>query len=85
MKRITALIACGLMASFAVSGCATSEYVYITPQCTPPPEPLLTSIDKGGFWDVAGDGLYRDVETYINSLWAYADEQRAMLDELCGK
>tara|TARA_R110000850_G_scaffold202630_3_gene328634 strand:- start:4696 stop:4875 length:180 start_codon:yes stop_codon:yes gene_type:complete len=57
--------------------------VHVAPECTIPPDPVLPNIDKGGFWDVAGDSLYRDVETYINALWAAYDERQAMLEELC--
>lgn len=72
-----------LLVAITLSACTTVEYVPVIAQCTPPTPPVLPNIDKGGFWDVAGDSLYRDVETYINALWAYADEQSAMLKELC--
>ena len=72
-----------LMVIFAVSGCTTTETITLQPQCTPPSEPSLPSIDRGAMWDALGDEQYRQIENYINDLWAYADEQAAMLRELC--
>ncbi|WP_339119186.1 hypothetical protein [Halomonas sp. BMC6] len=83
MKPINALLIIGLMVSFAVSGCARTEYIEIHPQCTPPPEPTLPAIDRGTMWDALGDDRYRQLERYINGVWAFSDEQGAMLDSLC--
>ncbi|MDX5376371.1 MAG: hypothetical protein LPK08_02475 [Halomonas sp.] len=43
----------------------------------------MPSLDKGELWDALGDTRYRELERYINELWAYSDEQAAMLDALC--
>ena len=67
----------------ALSACSTVEYVEITPQCTPPPSPALPELSKGELWDALGDEQYRALERYVNGLWAYADEQGAMLEVLC--
>lgn len=83
MKR--ALQVSALTAIFAVSGCSTVEYVRVQPECSPPPEPLLPEIDRGEVWDRLGEERYRVLEMYIDTLWGYADEQAAMLDELCVK
>jgi hypothetical protein len=83
VKPINALLLLALIATFAVSGCSTTEYINVTPECTPPPQPSLPIIDQGGLWDVLGDARYRVIESYINELWAYSDEQAAMLGELC--
>mgnify|MGYP000043469835 CR=1 FL=1 len=83
MKPTTALMTAALLATFAVSGCSTVEYVEVTPRCTPPSEPALPVIDRGELWDALGDARYRVLERYINVLWSYADEQAAMLGELC--
>lgn len=84
MKTMSALQASVLTTIFAVSGCASTEYVAVTPECTPPSKPALPVIDKGALWERLGDAEYRKVESYINALWGYADEQGAILDELCG-
>ena len=67
-----------------LSGCTTIEYVPVKPECTPPPEPELPEIQRGALWDGVGDTHYRRIETYIDQLWAYSDEQAAMLGALCG-
>lgn len=81
---MTVLRTSALAVIFAVSGCSTTEYVPITPECTPPSEPVLPAIDRGQLWDAVGDAQYRQIERYINTMWGYADEQSAMLRELCG-
>ena len=68
-----------------LSGCTTIEYVPVKPECTPPPEPVLPEIQRGALWDSVGDTHYRRIETYIDQLWAYSDEQAAMLGALCGR
>lgn len=83
MKQMTALKVSVLLAAFAASGCTTTEYVHVSPQCTPPPQPTLPLIDQGELWDSLGDERYRELERYINGVWSFADEQGAMLDELC--
>lgn len=82
MKPINALLAPALLA-LSVASCTTTEYIHVTPECTPPPQPALPEIDRGDLWDKLGDGEYRRLEAYINGLWSYADEQGAMLDTLC--
>jgi len=67
----------------SLSACATTEYVEITPQCSPPSAPALPSIDRGSLWDALGDAEYRRLEAYILGLWAHSDEQGALLDVLC--
>lgn len=85
MKQTTALAALGLVVIFAVSGCETTEYIEVRPQCTPPAQPALPAISRGDLWDQLGDARYRQLERYINGLWGYADEQAALLGELCGE
>lgn len=68
----------------ALSGCTTTEYIEIRPQCTPPAQPALPAISRGDLWDQLGDAQYRKLERYVNGLWGYADEQAALLGELCG-
>lgn len=83
MKPMNALKASVLLAIFAASGCATTEYVHVSPECTPPHQPTLPLIEQGALWDALGDEQYRVLERYINGLWSYADEQGAMLEALC--
>ena len=83
MKPINALLAPALLALFAVSGCTNTEYIHVTPECTPPPQPALPEIDRGELWDALGDDRYRELERYINGVWAFSDEQGALLDSLC--
>ena len=82
MKPINALLAPALLVLSAAS-CSTVEYIHVTPECTPPPQPALPEIDRGELWDAVGDAEYRRIESYINQLWAFSDEQGAMLEELC--
>lgn len=82
MKPINALLLSAPLA-LSVASCTTVEYVPVNPQCTPPPQPVLPVIDRGGLWDSVGDAEYRRIESYINQLWAFSDEQGAMLDSLC--
>ncbi len=79
-----ALTLLGPLAILGVSACTTVEYVPITPECTPPPSPVLPEISKGDLWQSLGDESYRELEAYLNGLWAAYDEQAAMLDALCG-
>ena len=74
-----------LAAALLLSACSTVEYVEVTPQCTAPTQPALPSIDRGSLWDALGDDSYRQLERYINRVWAWADEQAALLGELCGE
>ena len=85
MKRTSVLAASALAAIFAVSGCTTTEYIEVRPQCTPPSQPALPAISRGDLWDALGDESYRKLERYVNGLWAYSDEQAALLGELCGE
>lgn len=82
MKPINALLAPALLA-LSVTSCTTTEYIHVTPECTPPPQPALPEIDRGELWDALGDDRYRQLERYINGVWAFSDEQGAMLDSLC--
>jgi hypothetical protein len=84
VKRTIGIAVLGLVVSFGVSGCAT-EYVEIRPNCTPPAQPALPAISRGELWDALGDEQYRELERYINGLWGYADEQAALLGELCAR
>lgn len=68
-----------------LSACSAVEYIEITPQCTPPSTPALPSIDMGETWELLGDARYRELERYINALWAHSDEQAALLDVLCAE
>lgn len=79
-----ALLILGLMVISGVSGCSSTVYVPIQPQCTAPPKPVLPSIDRGRLWDDIGDERYRVIEQYIDRLWAYSDEQGAIIEEVCG-
>ena len=83
MKPRSALLTSALMVIF-VASCTTLEYVPVKIECTPPPEPVLPEIDRGALWDSVGDTQYRVIETYINELWRYSDEQAAMLGAICG-
>lgn len=90
MKPKAALTTSALLAIFAVSlaGCASTppETVIAAPQCTAPAPPAnLPVIDRGALYDDVGDAEYRSIERYINRLWAYADEQAAILAVLCGE
>lgn len=100
MKPTSALLPSALLALFAVSGCASTEYVEVRPQCTPPSEPATPSIDRGELWDtfidaeryretdepvLIGDARYRALERHVNAAWAWGDEQQALLQILCGK
>lgn len=82
MKPITALMASALLA-LSVASCSTVEYIHIQPDCTPPPSPVLPELSKGELWDELGDAEYRRLEAYINGLWAFSDEQGAMLQAMC--
>lgn len=84
MKPTNVLIASALAVTLGVSGCARTEYIEVRPQCTPPSQPALPLLEKGKLWDKLGDSDYRVLERYINELWAFSDEQAAMLDVLCG-
>lgn len=72
-----------LVALFAVSGCTTTEYITLAPECSPVPSPSLPEIDRGHMWDRLGDDSYRSLERYIDNLWAYADENAAIVQEVC--
>lgn len=85
MKQTNALMIAGLMAIFAGSGCSSIEYVEVTPSCAPPSQPALPLIDQGELWDALGDARYRQLERYINGLWAWGDEQAALLEVLCSE
>lgn len=82
MKPITALMVSGLLA-LSVASCTTTEFIHVTPECTPPPQPALPELSKGELWDALGDERYRALERYINGVWAFSDEQGAMLQTLC--
>ena len=67
----------------SVASCTTTEYIPIQPECTAPPKPVLPSIDRGRLWDDIGDERYRVIEQYIDRLWAYSDEQGAIIVQVC--
>ena len=83
MKRMIGIVALGLTVILGASGCARTEYIEIRPQCTAPSQPALPVISRGDLWDSLGDSDYRQLERYLNILWGYADEQAALLGELC--
>jgi len=85
VKRTSVIAGLGLAVILGVSGCARTEYVEIRPNCTPPAQPALPAISRGGLWDALGDEQYRELERYLNILWGYADEQAALLGELCAR
>lgn len=82
MKPINALLLSAPLA-LSVASCTTVEYVPVNPQCTPPPQPALPELSKGELWESIGDEQYRVLERYINGLWAFSDEQGAMLKTIC--
>lgn len=84
MKQMRGLAVLALTATLGVSGCARTEYVEVTPRCTPPSQPALPLIDMGETWELLGDARYRELERYVNGLWAAHDEAMAMLGVLCG-
>lgn len=87
MKRIKGRKASALAAILGASllaGCAAEpRLVEIRPQCEVPPEPTLPAIDRGELWDALGDDRYRELERYINGVWAWADENAALLRAIC--
>lgn len=83
MKPISVLLALVLVVHLGISACTTTEFVHVTPECTPPPQPVLPELSKGDLWDALGDERYRQLERYINGVWAFSDEQGAMLQTLC--
>jgi hypothetical protein len=82
--RHSKTLATALLTSWALSACSTVEYIEVTPQCAPPSHPALPSIDAGELWDALGDAEYRQLERYLNALWAFSDEQAALLSVVCG-
>lgn len=83
MKPISVLLALVLLATLGISACTTTEFVHVTPECTPPPKPVLPELSKGDLWESIGDDQYRELERYINGIWAYSDEQGAVIETLC--
>jgi len=82
MKSSVKMIA-GLAVSGLLAACASVEYVEVRPQCEPPPVPALPDISRGALWDALGDSEYRRLEAYINGVWAWGDEQAALLSAIC--
>jgi len=72
------------------TGCTTkTEYVEVSPECSPPPAPAI-DLDRAALYEAlrAGeskDGLimYRRTEDTIDSLIDWGKEQRAILREIC--
>ncbi len=83
MKQMSGLVVIALAAIFAVSGCTTTGYVTLQPQCEPVVVPALPLLDRGELWDALGDAQYRELERYINGLWGVVDEQAALIGEVC--
>ena len=76
----------GLLAVFGVvSGCASPapSVVYLSPDCPIVQRPTLPELNRGEIWDAMGDAGYREVERYINGVWAIVDQQDAILNMLC--
>lgn len=72
------------LVSVLLAACAANErIVVVSPQCDIPPVPALPDVDMGELWDHLGDSRYRELERYINGVWAYADEMKAILGEVC--
>lgn len=85
MKLRSGLLTAGLLATFVASACATPEHVVVRPACEPVVMPALPLLDRGELWQALGDARYRELERYILKLWAFADEQSAMLDAICNR
>ena len=66
-----------------LAGCATTERVYITPDCTVPPRPTLPTVDAGELWDAVGDDMYRVLEERDARLTDWALELEAGVRVLC--
>lgn len=75
----TAVIALTLLVT---SGCATTEYVEVRPECTVPPQPALPQID-GSELQSLSDDTYWKLERREKRLTDWTMEMRAMLRELC--
>lgn len=72
----------GLLVIFAaISACSTVKEQ--APVCSPVVVPVLPALDKGAMWDKLGDEHYREVETYINTLWEVIDKQRVITNSVC--
>ena len=85
MKQMNGLAVLALAATLGVSGCTAVEYVAVSPECSPVVRPVLPVLDRGELWDALGDAQYRQVERYINGLWAVIDEQEAILGRVCAR
>lgn len=83
-KRIIGLLLASVLLGGATLGCATTEYVYVSPECTVPPMPSnLPEPDVDYIYDRLGtevaEQLLERERLIIDSLL----EHRAILGELC--
>ena len=83
MKQMSGLAVFALLATLGVSGCTTTEYVTLQPQCEPVVVPALPLLDRGELWQALGDSQYRQLERYINGIWGVVDEQAALIEAVC--
>ena len=65
-----------------MTGCATTEYVHVKPQCSVPPQPVLPQIESSRM-SCLDDETYWDLMERERRLVDWALEMRAVLGAVC--
>ena len=77
MKLFAIILTIGFL-----SACASTEYIYVQPECEVPPIPYLPQISAEELEDVS-DETYWKLEEREDLLYGWAEEMEEKLKTLC--
>lgn len=84
VKKASAGLASVLLAMLATGCATTSETIYVYPECTPAPQPMV-DIDRGELWDALGEDpeWFWRVDGAFDRLIDWGLENQAVLERVC--
>ena len=83
VKKASAATASALLAMLATGCATTSETVFVHPECTPAPQPVV-DIDRGELWDALDDPeWFWRIDSAFDDVIEWGLENQAILERVC--